>query len=189
MIVCFIHRKKPLRFHHVTPKPGGLTESDLWTNSDIQREEVAVEQLKEQLPNLTEEALAQWAEEILLFFWTHLASFRVVYAKTSGPASSYAEYAGQIRPVVEDAVGNVIGSVCKTTAAGSDSRFEEFVAIGRRQIGGIPESLAEEICPPAILALQVERDQYGVCSRVNYAEIDLKAWMRGESKRSLIALQ
>ena len=133
--------------------------------------------------------MAQYAEESLLFFWAHLAFFKVTYVKTTQPASSFTEYTYQTRPIVQDEGGNAIGSVCKTATAGGDDSLYEFVAIGHRQILGIPESLAEEICPPVVLALQVERNQHGICSRMNYAEIALKAWMHVEPKRALVALQ
>lgn len=67
--------------------------------------------------------------------------------------------------------------------------MHEFLAVGQRRILGIPESLAEEICPPAILALQIQRDEHGICSRANAAEIDLKAWTRAEPRKVLVVLQ
>ena len=145
--------------------------------------------MRQHLPNLTEDTLAQYAEEVLIFFWTTSAFFRVIYDKTSGPATSFTEYTDQSRPIVQDRSENNIGFVCKTNFAQDADQLQKFVAIGRRQVVGVPQSLAEDICPPAILALQIERDQYGICSRVNYAEISLKAWMHAKPKVTLVALQ
>ena len=145
--------------------------------------------MKQHLPNLTEQTLVQYSEESLLFFWAHSAFFRVAYDKTNQPATSFTEYANQTRPIVQDEGGNAVGFVCKTAAARGDKGLQEFVAIGQRQIPGIPEHMAEEICPPVILALQIERDQYGISSRLNYAEIGLKAWVQANPKRGLVALQ
>ena len=189
MIVCFLHRKDPQRFCHVTPCIGGSTVSDIWTDDDVQRQEVSLAQLKEQLPSLTEEALAQYGEESLLFFWTHSAFFKVAYDETNQPATSFTEYTEQTRPIIEDEDKNRVGSVCRTATARGDHEPQEFVAIGQRQIIGVPESLAEENCPPILLALQIERDQDDICSRVNYAEIGLKAWIGAKPRRTLVALR
>lgn len=186
-MVCFILRRKPLQFCHVTPRVGGLTTSDLWTDNDIQSQEFSYEHLKQHLPNLTEETLVQYSEESLLFFWAHSAFFMVAYDKTNQPAT-FTEYGDQTRPTVQDEGGSAVGFVCKTAAARGDNELQEFVATGPREIPGIPEYLAEEICPPAILALQIERDPYGIASRVNYAEIGLKAWVQANPTRGLVAL-
>ena len=79
--------------------------------------------------------------------------------------------------------------MCKTAVARGEDRLQEFVAIGQRQIPSVAEDMADEICPPVILALQIERDQYGISSRVNFAEISLKAWTQANPKRGLVALQ
>ena len=115
-----MHRKRPLHFCHVTPRTERSTRSDLWTDIEIERQQSSLEHLKQQLPSLTEAALAQYAEESLLFFWAHLAFFKVTYVKTtqSQPASSYTEYSCQTRPIVQDGSGNTIGTVCKTATAG-----------------------------------------------------------------------
>ena len=178
-----------MQFCHVTLRDGDLTTSDLWTDREIQRQEVSVEHLKQHLPKITEEILVQYSEEGLLFFWTHAAFFKVAHDKTSQPAISFTEYADQTRPIIQDESGYAVGFVCKTRAVRGEDRLQEFVAIGQRQIIDIPERLAEEICPPVILALQIERDQYGICSRVNYAEIGLKVWMQAKPERTLVALQ
>lgn len=187
--MCFVHRKNPLRFCHVTPTVEEVTTSDTWTDSCIQEQELSFQHVKQHLPNLTEDVLVGYAEEMLLFFWSHSAYFNVVYDKTSRPATSFTEYTDQTRPIVQDVEGNNVGFVCKTGAARSEDELKEFVAVGQRQILGIPESLAEDICPPFILALQIDRDQYGIASRVNYAEIGLKAWMHAEPRVALVALQ
>lgn len=145
--------------------------------------------MKQYLPNLTEQTLVQYSEESLLFFWAHSAFFRVAYDTRNQPATSFTEYANQTRPIVQDEGGNAVGFVCKTAAARGDKGLQEFVAIGQRQIPGVPEYMAEEICPPVILALQIERDQYGISSRLNYAEIGLKVWVHANPKRGLVALQ
>ena len=145
--------------------------------------------MKQHLPNLTEEALVRYGDELLLFFWTRSALFRVAYDKISRPNTSFSDYGDQPRPVVQDKNGNGVGFVCKTGIAGGEDGLQEFVAVGRRQVVGVPETLAEDICPPVILALQIDRDQFGISSRVNYAEINLKAWMHAEPKIALIALQ
>lgn len=188
-MVCFIHRNKPLRFCHVTARVGGITASDLWTASEIQEHEVSLQHVQEHLPKLTHEIFDIYAEEQLLFFWTHSVFFRVAYDKRSRPTTSHAEYAGQLRPIIQDKFGNDVGFVYTTFVARSEDRLQGFVALGRRQIVGIPESLAEEICPPVTLALQIERDEYGVSSRVNYADINLKSWMHAEPKVALVALR
>ena len=145
--------------------------------------------MKQYLPNLPEKILIQHAEELLLFFWTYSALFRVAHDTMYRPATSFMDYTNQPRPIVQDENGNDVGSVCKIHAARSEDRLQEFVAIGRRQIVGVPESQAEDICPPVILALQIERGQYGISSRVNYAEIGLKAWLHAKPKAALVALQ
>ena len=187
--MCFVYRKNPLRFYHVTPIVKEVTTSDIWTDSDIQEQELSFQQVKQNLPNLIEDVLIEYAEEILLFFWTHLAYFKVVYNKTTRPATSFTEYADQTRLIVQDIDGNDVGFICKTGAAKSEDGLKEFVAVRQRQILEIPESLAENICPPFILALQIDRDQYGIASRVNYAEIGLQAWMHAEPRVALVALQ
>ena len=167
-----------------------MTTSDLWTDSEIKREEVSVQDLRQHLPNITEELLVQRSEEGLLFFWAHSSFFKIAYDKTRQSSPSGAENTEQNRPLIQDKMGHAVGFVCKPRAArGGDDRLREFVAIGQRQINvDIPETLAEEICPPVILALEIERDQDGMCSRVNYGEIGLKAWMQAEPKRVLHAL-
>lgn len=187
--MSFIHRKNPLRFCHVSPSVEGSTTSNLWTDNEIQRQEIFLEHMEQHLPNLTEDVLAQYAEEVLLFFWTHSAFFKVVYGKATRAAASFAEYGDSSRPIIQDDKANSVGFVCKTGTARGDDNIHEFVAVGRRQISGVPEDLAEEICPPVILALQIARDQYGISSRVNYAEIGLRAWVRAKPKVTLIALQ
>ena len=141
------------------------------------------------LPYLTEETLVQYADEVLIFFWACSAFFRVVYDDTDRPATSFAEYANQSRPIVQDENGNGIGFVCKTGTARGKDPLQEFVAIGERQILGIPEDMIEDICPPVILVLQIERDQYGVSSRINCAEINRRAWLHAEPKEILVVLQ
>ncbi len=90
---------------------------------------------------------------------------------------------------MQDESGNQVGFMCKTGIDGCKTGLQRFVAVGRRQISGIPEDLAEEICPPVVLALQIEMGEYGVCERVNIAEIALKAWEQGKPERDLIALK
>ena len=82
-----------------------------------------------------------------------------------------------------------MGFVCKPGGPGAAYGPQTFIAIGRRQVIGLPEELAEEVCPPVILSLQIERDQYGISSRVNLGEISLKAWTRAEPKKVLVVLQ
>lgn len=145
--------------------------------------------MRQHLPNLTKERLVEHADEVLLFFWARSKFFRVVYDEADRAATSFAEYANQPRPIVQDESGNSVGFVCKTGNARGEDQLQEFVAIGQRQILGIPEEMIEDICPPAILALQIERDQYGISSRINCAEIIRKAWLHAEPKESLVVLQ
>ena len=82
-----------------------------------------------------------------------------------------------------------MGFVCKPGGPGAAYGPQAFVVIGRRQVLGLCKELAEEVCPPAILALQIERDQYGISSSVNLGEISLKAWTRAEPKKVPVVLQ
>ena len=158
-----------MRLCHVAPIVEGLTTSVLWNGDDIQRRKVSLENVRQHLPDLTEEALVQYADEALVFFWARSTFFRVVYDDADRPATSFAEYASQPKPIVQDESGNSIGFVCKTGTARGEDQLQEFLAIGKRQIVGIPEDMIEHICPPVILVLQIERDQYGISSRINCA--------------------
>ena len=145
--------------------------------------------MRQHLPYLTEEILAQYADGVLVFFWASSTFLRVVHNDADRPATSFAEYANQPRPTVQDESGNSIGFVCKTGTARGEEQLQEFVAIGKRQILGIPEDMIDDICPPVILVLQIERDQYGISSRINCAEINRKAWLQAEPKETLVVLQ
>jgi hypothetical protein len=190
------HRNNPLRFFHVTQRVGGSSKSDLCTDGNIQQQKFSLGQVKQHLPNLTEEALARFPDEHLLFFWTDSAFFTVAQAKNSRPSTSIIDYSSQPRPSVQDNSGNDVGFACKIgyqnrsdfVGSGEDCP-KEFVAVGRRQVPGIPEILGEEICPPRVLTLQIERDEYGVSVGVKFAEIDLKTWINAEPKVTLIALR
>ena len=178
-----------MRLRHVAPVVEGLTTSVLWNGDDIQRRKVSLENVRQHLPYLTEAILLQYADEVLVFFWARSTFFRVVYNDAERPATSFAEYANQSRPTVQDESGNSIGFVCKTGTGRRDDQLQEFVAIGERQILGVPEDMIEDICPPVILVLQIERDKYGISSRINCAEINSKAWMYAEPKETLVVLQ
>ena len=168
---------------------GVSTASDFWTNVNIRQRDVCLDDVKQALPGLTTDVLAQHAEECLLFFWTNSALFSVVYEESNKPVTSFSEYSEQKRPILQDEVGTPVGFVCKTATAARETQLQEFVAVGRRQINGMPESLADEICPPVTLALQVNRDHLGICSRINYAEINQKAWTHAKPRPVLVALQ
>ena len=189
LVVCFILRRKPLRFCHVSRCVEGFTKSDLWTDSDVERHSVCLEDMRKHLPDITEQILDLYAEEVLLFFWTYSAFFTVVYHGTSQLATSYTEYAEQPRPIIHDKDGSEVGRICKTAAIRGEVEIQEFVAVGQRQILGLPENMVDDVCPPVILALQIGRNPQGIASRVNYAEISLKAWRRTEPKAVLIALK
>ena len=182
----------PLRLEHVAPKDedkDDSTTSDLWTDNDILQQEVTYEHLEQHLPSLTEAFLSRVAEGHLLFFWTWSATFNITFKDAYQPSPSLFEYVSQHRPTIHDQNGDDVGFVCKPGAPGAAYGPQAFVAIGRRQVIGLPEELAEEVCPPVILALQIERDQYGISSRVNLGEISLKAWTRAEPKKVLVVLQ
>ena len=178
-----------MRLCHVAPVVEGLTTSVLWNDDDIQRRKVSLDNVRQHLPYLTEDILVQYADEVLVFFWASSTFFKVVYDDADRPATSFAEYANQPRPTVQDESGNSIGFVCKTGSARREDQLQEFVAIGKRQIHGIPEDMVEDICSPVILVLQIERDQYGISSRINCAEINRKAWLHAEPKETLVVLQ
>ena len=94
------------------------------------------------------------------FFWAHSACFSFDYDDNSSRATvtSFSGYGEQLKPTVQIETGNNVGFVCKTDLDGCEDGLQEFVAVGRRQMFGIPEDLAEEICPPVILVLQIERN-------------------------------
>ena len=163
--------------------------SVLWNGDDIQRRKVSLENVREHLPYLTEEILLQYADEVLVFFWASSTFFRVVCDDADKPATSFAEYANQSRPTVQDESGNSIGFVCKTGTARGEDQLQEFVAIGKRQIHAIPKDMVEDICAPVILVLQIERDQNGISLRINCAEINRQAWLHAEPKETLVVLQ
>ena len=145
--------------------------------------------MEQHLPSLTEAFLSRVAEGHLLFFWTWSATFNITSKDTYEASPSTIEYANQHRPAIHDQNGDDVGFVCKPGGPGAAYGPQAFVAIGRRQVIGLPEELADEVCPPVILALQIERDQDGISSRVNLGEISLKAWTRAEPKKVLVVLQ
>ena len=76
---------------------------------------------------------------------------------------------------MQDDTGVDVGNVCKVHNSAGETGLKSFVAAGERRINGLPEDTAAEICPPVVLALQIETDECGISSRVNMAEIDMKA--------------
>ena len=178
-----------MRLCHVASVVEGFTTSVLWNGDDIQWRKVSLENVRQYLPYLTEETLVQYADEVLVFFWARLTFFRVVYDDADRPATTSAEYARQTRLIVQDESENSIGFVCRTDTARGEDQLQEFVVIGERQILGVPEDMIDDICQPVILALQIERDQYGISSRINRAEINRKAWLHVQPKETLVVLQ
>lgn len=62
--------------------------------------------------------------------------------------------------------------------------LHEFVMVARREIEGMPE----EISPVMVIALTISRDENGIATRMDRAEIRRVAWEAAGPKRELITL-
>ena len=171
----------------MAPTTGGFTTSDLWTKFDIHKQKVSLRHLKEHLPEISEDILGQYPDNYLLFFWAQATRFRVVRCDTSEQGASFREYAERTRPKIQSESGENIGTIYgfDNGPKSQGNNLQEFISVGRRHIRDMPE----EMCPPVILALQIERGRYNICSRANFAEIKLSAWKDAKPNTVLIALQ
>lgn len=179
-----------MRLLHVTATVEGAKESELWSDGELQRQEVTLEHIKQHLSILTEEILARYADDYLLFFWAYSTFFKVMH-QTHNRRLQSGEYSETRWSLVLDEKENIVGNLCRTyqqhwkSRAGKDGgRPQEFIAVGRRRVLQLPEDIA----PTVILALQIERDEDGIASRVSMAEIHEKAWINAEPKKMLVAL-
>lgn len=169
--------------------------SGLYTTMYIQEQQVTFQDAQEHIPTLTEPILAAYAWEELLFFWTTTASFTVTHSIRPKATQGFLEYHAESRPRVLDEDGNEVGRTCKLGQHKTADAFfkdeihtAEFLAIGRREMPPVPEEFQDEIGPPMVLALQVERNDAGIYSRVNFAEIRESVWERVRSDAKLVAL-
>jgi len=203
-IVCYVHRSEPLGFVKVADLATELIYSRPYyqrSNSSLtkkwRKEEfptVSLADVQRELPGLTLDFLRQTPEEHLLFFWTSVATFEVVYPQEqgllhiAGAPPKEVKRRGmlpnlEIAPKVKDSKGEYVGETCGIIKEdldidGRGTGKYEFIVIGRRQIFDSPAQL---------VVLQVEHKD-GTRRRVNVGSIEEEAWVRAEHKWTLVAL-
>jgi hypothetical protein len=199
-----VHRSKPLEFVKVADLAPNLRYSPPYfhrSNSSLTKKwrkkeypTVSLEDVKKELPYLTPDFLIDTPDEYLLFFWTSVATFEVVYPEEQGqlhiPNAPPKEVkrrgmmpVPEVEPKIRDSRGQFVGTTCGIAkedleADGRKSGKYEFIVIGRRQILDFP---------PVLLVLQVE-NRDGTKHRVNVGEIQEEAWVLAEHKWTLVAL-
>ena len=181
-----MHLKEPLRLEHVTHAKLPIERSLLFSKDSIHGHEITFADIREHLPRLTPELLAEYPPEHILFFHTRSARFKIslgiVRDTTNEDRPTGASQSFYI-PGIEDQAGHEVGKMCKAFSAGQDS-YVELIEVGRRE----DPSLPVEIMPPQVLVLQIDRDENDLASRVNIGELTLDAWESACPAACLVAL-
>lgn len=182
---CFVHFSNPLRFEEVSSAIRGSTIDGLRCEADIDVHSVSLSHMQEYLPQLTPELLAQHPDEHIIFFMTHSARFSISYQTTA--RVNFTDYWSSTWPIIKDSTDTGVGNMCRMSfesVGAGDSSDVELIEVGRKQDPNIPE----EILPPMVIVLHINRDSSGLATRVNIGEVELKAWEAADPSPCLVAL-
>lgn len=199
-----MHRSKPLEFVKTADLATDLIYSRPYyrrSNSSLtkkwRKEEyptVSLADVQRELPYLTPDFLSQTPDEYLLFFWTSVATFEVIYPQEQGQLHMVNVPPKEVKrrgmvpnlevaPKIKDDRGEYVGEtrgIIKEDLDidGRGTGKYEFIVIGRSQLLDFPAQLA---------VLQVENKDR-TRHRVNVGTISEEAWVRAEHKWTLVAL-